>query len=103
MAGEVIFIVANEVEDFQIALIRIFAKAPPQLLDKDDGRRRRAQHDDLIDLRNIDAFIKDVASKDIIQIVPVLIGIGFQMIDGCLPLPFTRRTRQGQSPGGRAL
>ena len=64
---KVIPIISDEIQYNDIFFILSFTKSTAKLLDEHDRRLRRAEHDDLIDLRHVHTLGKYVYGNDVVQ------------------------------------
>ena len=69
---EVLRVVANEIYYYYELFIRVFTKPTAKLLNKDNRRLRRPKHDNLVDGRNIDAFVEDIYREDVVESIGVV-------------------------------
>ena len=93
---EVVLIVPDEIQNDE-RLVRIVgpAESAAQLLHEDYGRLRRPEHQDLIDLGDVDAFVEHVADEDVVEDIAV---IGAEASDGILPPPDGILPGEGDCP-----
>ena len=64
---KVIPVISDEIQYNDIFFVLGFSKSPAKLLDEHDRRLRRAEHDDLIDLRHVHTLGKYVYGNDVVQ------------------------------------
>ena len=69
---EVLVLMSHEVEDRQNRLQRCTAQAAAQLLQEEGERLGGAQHQERVDVRNIDALVEQVHGEDGRQLVVVI-------------------------------
>ena len=63
----VVRVVADEVDDGDALLALAFTQTSSQLLREHDAGLRAAQHDDLVQRRNINAFVEQVDGEDVVE------------------------------------
>ena len=70
----VLLVIADEIEHEREIFGRVFSQASSELLYEHDGRFGFAQHDDLVERRNVDALVEDIHREDVLQLAIFELG-----------------------------
>ena len=66
---EVVFVVADEIQNHHKLLVLVFSKSPSKLLDEDDWRLGWPYKQNLVDFWNVNTLIEDINREDVFKLI----------------------------------